>query len=145
MTRFGLPEVFLCRHWIAVVLLHRRQHAQVSLYPAVVVVSDVILNHVHKLLTACESSAVITLPLENTPETFHRAVINALSDTRHALCHAGFFQLVMECSIGILVTTVRVEDGMSSRIASHSLVQGLENKRIVVSLAYYERHNPAVI
>ena len=56
-----------------------------------------------------------------------------------------FFQLVMECSIGILVTTGRVEDGMSSRIASHSLVQGLENKRIVVSLAYYERHNQAVI
>ena len=48
-------EVLLCGHEIALVLLHRRQHAQIAQYPAVVVVGDVILNHGNKIFPAREA------------------------------------------------------------------------------------------
>ena len=64
-------------------LLHWRQNAQIALYPAVVVVSDVILNHGNKLLAAGEASAVVPLTLEDAPEAFHRPVVNALAHSGH--------------------------------------------------------------
>ena len=109
MTRFGLPEVFLCRQRITVVFLHRCQNAQIALYTAVVVVADVILNHLHKLLAACEPSAVISFSFQNTPEAFHRAVVNALGNSGHALSHLCFLQFVVECSVCILESSVAVE------------------------------------
>ena len=45
-------------------LFHRCQHAQVTLYPAVVVVGDVILNHLHKL-----PRVVYTLTLDPASKT----------------------------------------------------------------------------
>ena len=90
-------------------LLHRCQHAQVALYPAVVVVGDIILNHLHKLLTACKTLAVISLSFQNTPKAFHWTVVNALGHSGHALFHLCFLQLVVEHSVGILETSVAME------------------------------------
>ena len=109
VTWFGLPEVFLCRQRIAVVLLHRCQNAQIALYAAVVVVNDVVLNHGNKFLTACESFAVIPFPLENAPESFHRAIVDTFGYSGHALLHLRFLQLIVENSVGILKTSVTVE------------------------------------
>lgn len=66
-----VSEALLCRHEIAFVLFHWRQNTQAALCPAVVAVEDVILNHLHKRLTACVPSAVIPFPLENAPEAVH--------------------------------------------------------------------------
>ena len=90
-------------------LLHRRQHAQVALYPAIVVIGDVVLNHGYEFLTTCESFAVIPFPLENAPEAFHRTVVNALGHSGHALLHLRFLQLIVESSVGVLKTSVTVE------------------------------------
>ena len=46
-------------------LLHRCQHSQITLYAAVVVVSNVVLNHGNKFLTAREPSAVVPFSFEN--------------------------------------------------------------------------------
>ena len=53
---------FLCSE-IQLVLLHRRQHAQVALYSPGVVVVDIVLNHLDKFFLTGKSSAVVTLPL----------------------------------------------------------------------------------
>ncbi len=54
------PRFCLCCQRITVVLLHWCQDAQAPLYPAVVVICDIVLNHLHKLLAACEPSAILS-------------------------------------------------------------------------------------
>ena len=93
VTRFGLPEVFLCCQWIAIVLLHRCQNAQIALYSAVIIVVDIILNHLDKLSTVCELSAVIRGALENAPEAFHLTIVNALVYSGHACEVPGQFSV----------------------------------------------------
>src|SRR5699024_6635977 len=105
----SFSEVLLCRHEIAFVLLHWCQNAQITLYSAVIVVSDVVLNHGNKFFSAHEASAVVSFPFQNTPEDFHRAVINAFGHSGHALFHLCFFQFVVEYPVGILETSVTMK------------------------------------
>ena len=109
MTWFGLPEVFLCCQKIAAVLLHRCQHAQVALHSAVVVVGDIILNHLYEFLSACKTLAIISLSFQNAPKTFHWSVVNALGYSGHTLLHFGVLQLVVEYSVGVLESSVAME------------------------------------
>ena len=46
-------------------LFHRRQHAQITLYPASVVIADVILNHIDQSFLAVEPLTVVAFPLED--------------------------------------------------------------------------------
>ena len=101
-------DVNLCRKEVRLVLLHRSQYSEPSLVPFVVVVVDVVLDHRNEFFTASESLAVISLALEYSPETFHRAVVYALGYSGHALCHSGFFDLVVECSVCVLESAVRL-------------------------------------
>ena len=126
-------------------LLHRRQNAQVTLHPAVVVVDNVILNHLYKLLTACKTLAVISLSLQNAPETFHWSVVNALGYSGHALSHLGFLQLVVEYTVCILKTSVAMEQGVCIRIGLNSGIQGVKYKRIVIAVTDDKGNNPPVI
>ena len=75
---------------------HRGPHAQAALKAAEVVIGDVLLDHLDQLLPAGEPPAIVALPLEDTPEALHRAVVNALSHPGHTLCNASCSQLVME-------------------------------------------------
>ena len=75
---------------------YRRQHAQVTLDSSGVVITDVALNHLHEFLFAGETLAVIAFPFQNAPESFHRAVVNTVGYTRHALCDARIFQHVVK-------------------------------------------------
>ena len=145
MTRFGLPEVFLCRQRIAAVLLHRRQHAQVSLYPVVVVVGDVILNHLRKLLAACKTPAVISLSFQNTPKAFHWTVVNALGYSGHALSHLCLLQFIVEYSIGVLESSVAVEQRMCIGIGSYSGIQGIKYKRVIIAVTNDKSNDSAVV
>jgi len=145
VTRLGLPEVFLCRQRIAVVLLHRCQNAQVALYPAVVVVDDIIFNHLHKLLTARKSSAVVPLTLENTPKAFHRAVVNTLGYSGHTLSHLRLLQLVVEYSVGVLETSVAMKQRMGIWIGFNSGIQGVEYERIIIAVTNNKGNDSAVV
>ena len=105
-------EVLLCRHEIVFVLLHRRQYAQVTLHTAVVVISDVILNHGNKLIAAREASSVVPLPFEDAPKSFHWSIDEALGNSGHTLLHLCCFQFVVKGTVGILETPITVEQGM---------------------------------
>ena len=106
--------------------LHRCQNAQIALYPAVVVVGNVVLNHLHKLFAAGEPLAVISLSFQNAPETFHWTVVNALGNSGHTLLHLGFLQLVVEHSVCVLKTSVAVEQRMCVGVGFYSGIQGVK-------------------
>lgn len=126
-------------------LFHGRQNARVSLHASGVVVTDVGADHVDQFLLVCEATAIIPLPLQNTPEALHWPVINTMGYSGHALCHTGLFQLVVEGTVCVLKTTVRMENGVGIRIVVYCLVKGFEYEWIVISLADYERDNASVV
>ena len=75
----------------------------------VVVITNVILNHIDQLFLAGKTLAVIAFPLQDTPETFHWSIIDALGYSRHTLCHTGIFNFLMEYSVSILKASVAVK------------------------------------
>ena len=95
-------------------------------------------------MLAGEPSAVIAFPLQNPPEALHRAVINAVGNTGHTLCHSGLCKFVVEGTVGILKTSVAMKQGMCVRIGLNRLVEGFENQRIVVALTKHIGHDAPV-
>lgn len=126
-------------------LLHRREDAKVSLDAPVVVVTDIIFNHIDQLFFRGKALAVVPFPLQDAPKAFHRAVVNALSHAGHALHHAGLLQLVMEGSIGILKAPITMKQRMSVRIGFHGPVKGLKNQGVVIPATYHKGNNTTVI
>lgn len=92
------------------------------------------MDHMYKLFPACKPSAVVSLPFQDSPESFHRTIINTFCNPGHTLRHAGFFKFLVKCSVGILKTTIAMEQWMCIRICFYSLIKGLEHKRIVVAV-----------
>lgn len=103
------------------VLLHRCQNAEISLYSTGIVVVDVALDHLNKFLFAGKSSAVIAFTFQDTPKSFHWAIVNTMAHTGHTLCHPGLLQFVMKSSAGILVTSVAMKQGCASGLARTAL------------------------
>ena len=126
-------------------LFHRRENTEIALDTPIVIVTNIISDHINQLFLAGKTFAVITFPLQDPPESFHWTVVNALGHTRHALLHTSFLQLVMEGSVGILKASVAVEQGMSDGIGFYGPVKGLENQRIVISVTYHIGNNTTVI
>ena len=125
-------------------LFHWGQHAQITLHPSGVVIMDIGLNHLDKFTFAGKLSAVIAFPLQNAPEALHRAVIDAMRHAGHALRHACLHELVVESAVGVLESSVTMEQGMRVRIGFHSLIKGLENQRIVIAFAEHIGHDAPV-
>jgi len=94
---------------------------------------------------AGKTLSIVTLTLQDTPESFHRPVVNTLRYAGHTLRHPGFFQLVMEGSVCVLKATVRMEDGVCIRVFLHSPIKGFEYKRIVVSVSNHKGDDTPVI
>ena len=115
-------------------LFHRCQYTQIGLHPPGVVIADEARNHLYELPLAGEASAVIALPFQNAPESLHRAVVNAVSHTGHALRHSGLYKFVMEYSACVLEASVVVEQRMGIRVGLNSFVKSLEYKGIVIAL-----------
>lgn len=71
-------SIFLCGQCEMLVELNRCHDIQAALKASVIVEVEVALNHLHKLLPAGELASVVALPLENTPEALHRAIVQAV-------------------------------------------------------------------
>ena len=81
--------------------LHRSLDEQPVLVTAVVVVVNIAFNRGNELFSACKSMPIIALTLQDSPEAFHRAVVNAAANTGHTLCHPGIQQFLVEGSAGV--------------------------------------------
>lgn len=125
-------------------LFHWRQDTQIALYPSGIVITDIVFNHLDEIPLTGEPSAVIALPLQNSPEALHRAVINAMGNTGHTLHHSGLYKFVVEGTISILKSSVAVKQGMCVRISLNCLVESFENQRIIVALAEHIGHDAPV-
>ena len=88
---------------------HRRENTKVALHTAVVVVANIIFNHIDQFFSAGKAFAVIAFPFQEAPKALHRPIVNALGHTGHTLRHTGFLQLVVEDSVGILKSSVAME------------------------------------
>ena len=108
-------------------LLDRGQHSESSLVSFVVVVIDVVFDHGYKILATAEALAIVAFSLQNSPESFHRTIVDALGYSGHTLSHAGIFQFGMECPVGVLESPVAVAKRCSSRISSYSPVERSEH------------------
>lgn len=89
--------------------LHRSLNKQAVLVTAIIVVVDIVLNGRNQLFPVGKSMSVIAFALQNSPEPFHRAIVNAAANMGHALCHSGIQQLFAEGSAGVLESPVAVE------------------------------------
>ena len=78
--------------------------------------------------------SVIAFTFQDTPETFHRTIVNAAANTGHALRHSGIQKLLVEGSAGVLESSVTVEQRVCVRIFQSSLIQRIENEFVVVSI-----------
>ena len=125
-------------------LFHRRQDAQIALDTACIVIANILLDHLDKLTFAGEASAVIAFPFQNAPEALHRTVINAMRHAGHTLRHPRLHELVVKCAVGVLEPSVAVKQRMRVRIVPNSLVEGLENQRIVIAFTQHVGHNAPV-
>ena len=109
------------------------------------IVADIILNHIYKAFAICELVSVVPFTFENSPETFHGSVVNAVGHPGHALRHAGFFQLRMEHSVGILKSSVTVKYGMCARIRFYGGVKCVVYQRVVIAAPDHIRDDASVI
>ena len=93
---------------VSLMLFHRSEYAKVPLEPFGVVILNKIFNHGDQACSIGETLPVIPFSLQNSPESFHRSVINAFDDPGHTLGHTGFGQYTVECAVGVLKSSVTV-------------------------------------
>ena len=67
------------------VLFPWRQSTEIVLNQLSVVVGNIILNHLNQRFFRGKAPAIVTLPLEDPPEAFHGAVVNAVGDPGGAI------------------------------------------------------------
>ena len=126
-------------------LLHWCQDAEIPLQSLVVVIDDIVLNHLDQDFPVRESSAIVALPLEDSPEPLHRAVVYTLSYTGHTLLHPSIFQLLVEGTVRVLETSVAVEQGSCTGIGRCRLVKGIKNQWIVIPVTDHIGNDPVTV
>ena len=67
-----------------------------------------------------------------------------MGHTGHTLRHPRLHKLLVEGPVGILKSSVAMEQGMCIRIGLNRLVKGFENQRIVVALTKHIGHDAPV-
>ncbi len=126
-------------------LFHRRQDTEVSLYPPGIIIADIALDHLDQVSLTGKTPAIVTFPLQDTPEALHGTVVDALANAGHTLDHPGLLELVVKDPAGVLEPSIAVKQRMSIRVGFHSFVEGFVNKRVVITLAEHIRHNAPVV
>ena len=115
--------------------LHGSKDPQVSLKPFVVVIINVCPDHLNKSFPAGKLSAVVALPFQNSPKSFHRAVINTLGNSRHALGDTRLRQFSVKCPACVLKSPITVEEWTSASILPYGSVQCRKDEFIGVSVS----------
>jgi len=98
-----------------------------------------------KFMIGMKMAQIVHFALEDSPEAFHGPIVDTSTNTRHALNHARFIQLMSEPSIGILKTAVAVKQRFGTGILFNGKIKGIENQFVVVTRTYGERYNAIVL
>ncbi len=130
---------------VHLMLFHRSKYSKITLESFGVVVLNKILNHSDQTGSVSEAFPVIPFSFQDSPESFHRSVINAFGDPGHALYHAGFGQHTVECAVSILETSVTVTQRVRIRISGNRCPECIKHQRIVVGIPNHIADNSPVI
>lgn len=87
---------------------------------------------------------VVHFALENAPETFHGAVVDAAADTRHALYHSSLVQSGLELLTCILKTSVTMKQRVNIRVFRNGQIKGVKYELVIVASPHGERDNASV-
>ena len=109
---------------------------ELPLDPPVVVIVDVVVYGCNKLFPVCELPSVVCLSLEDSPESFHRAIVDAVCHSGHAVEASVLLHQAEELLACVLESTVTVAEGMSIRLCIKRIPESLHHDRIVVAVAY---------
>ena len=104
---------------VHLMFFHGSKYTKITLEPFGVVVLNEILNHSNQAGPVREAYSVIPLAFQNSPESFHRSVINALCDPGHTLDHSGFGQHMVECAARVLESSVTVAQRVCIRVCGN--------------------------
>ena len=127
------------------VFLHRRLNTQVSLQPPVIIVLDVVLYHLHEGILVCKTSAIVSFSLQDAPEAFHRAVVDTLCYSGHALHHSCLFKSFMKESVRVLESYFGMEKRRRTRVLSNSPVKHIEYQGVVIGGPNGVGYDPSVV
>ena len=101
---------------IRFMVFHRCHAAQFDLVTPCVIIGDIFLYRRDQFSLIRKLAEIIHLRFQNAPPPLHWSVVNAASHSGHTLYHSCINQFMMENFIGILESSVTVENRMSIRI-----------------------------
>ena len=126
-------------------LFHRSEYTKVPLESFGVVVLNKIFNHIDQARSIVEVYSVIPLTFQNSPESFHRSVINTPGNSGHALSHPGFYQHMVERSTCVLESSVAVTQRVCIWICGNRCAECVKHQRIVIGIPNHVADDPSVI
>ncbi len=126
-------------------LFHGSKYTRVPLESFSAVVLNEILNHRYQTGSVGEAFSVIPLPLQDTPESFHRTVLNTPGNPGHTLSHSGFGQHMVKCAVSILESSVAVAQRVRIRIGGKRCAECIKHQRIVAAIPDHIADNSSVI
>ena len=124
---------------------HRSEYAEIPLEPFGVVVLNKIFNHSNQTGSVSEAFSVIPFPLQNSPESFHRTVVNAFGNPGHTLGHACFGQHMVEWTTCILESSVAVAQRTRIRVCGNRCAKCVKHQWIVIGISDHITDNSSVI
>jgi hypothetical protein len=87
---------------------------------------------------------IIHFTLQDTPEAFHGAVVDAATNTRHALYHSSLVQFGLKLLTCILKTSITMKQRVGIRVFGNGQIKGVKYKLVIVATTYGERDNTFV-
>ena len=97
--------IFLCSS----VKLHRCHAAKALLIPLGIIKMDIFFDGGSQCLLARKFSQIVHLGFQNSPESFHRTIVNTPSNSGHTLHHLCGVQLCPKVLTCILKSTVTMD------------------------------------
>ena len=77
---------------------------------------------------------VVHLRFQNTPEAFHRRVIQTTAYSGHALPYTSVFHLLTKGTTGILNAPITVEQRFGLRESLQGQVKGFKDQSIIIAV-----------
>lgn len=105
----------------------------------------VMLNSRDQFLLISEFPQIVHLRFQDSPESFHRAIINTSSNSRHTLYHLGRLQPCSEYFTRILESSVTMEQRMCVGIILNGFIKGVEYQFVIITGSNFICYNPSVI
>lgn len=125
--------------------LHGSHAAKSLLVSLGVVEMYVLLNRGAQLLLVGKFSQIVHLGFQDSPESFHWSIVNASSNSGHALYHFCGRQLCSKALARVLESTVTMEQRMYIGVLLNRFVKGVEHQFIIIAGSNFICHNPSVI